>query len=194
MGDFWFYIELGLGHVLDLNAYDHILFLTALAIPFTFRLWKRILALVTIFTVAHCFSLTLSVYDLLQLDEGLIEFLIPITILFTALFNVNDAFKGDSNQNFRIQILATAFFGLIHGLGFSNYFKMLISGQDEKVTPLLGFATGIEISQVVIILGVLLLALLVESGLKIRKQHFILATSIVVILITIPMIFNSWPF
>jgi hypothetical protein len=194
MGDFWFYIELGLGHVLDLRAYDHILFLTALAIPFTFRLWKRILTLVTIFTVAHCFSLTLSVYDLLQLDEGLIEFLIPITILITALFNVKDALKRISNLNFLIQISATAFFGLIHGLGFSNYFKMLIAGQSEKATPLLGFATGIEIAQVVIIMGVLLLALLMESGLKIKKQHFILVTSIGVILITIPMIFNTWPF
>ena len=139
MGDFWFYIELGLGHVLDLSAYDHILFLTALAIPFTFRLWKRILALVTIFTVAHCFSLTLSVYDLLQLDEGLIEFLIPITILITALFNVKDALKRISNLNFLIQISATAFFGLIHGLGFSNYFKMLIAGQERKGDTAIGF-------------------------------------------------------
>ena len=194
MGDFGFYLKLGLEHVLDMKAYDHILFLAALAIPFTFALWKRILALVTIFTIAHCLSLGLAVFNIVELNPQLIEFLIPITIFVTAGFNVKDVFQGNGHRNLMVQSSATAFFGLIHGLGFSNYFKMLMAGEDEKIVPLLGFATGIEISQVVVIMGVLIVAILVQSGLKVKQPHFILATSLGIVAITIPMIYATWPF
>jgi len=191
--DFLFYVELGLGHVLDFNAYDHILFLVALAIPFTFRFWKQILTLVTIFTVAHCLSLAFSVYEIIEVNVAWIEFLIPITILVTALFNVKEVVKKDTALNFKLQSAATAFFGLIHGFGFSNYFKMLMAGEDNKLNPLLGFATGIELSQIVIIIGVLFLAFLLVEKLTLSKRYFVLGTSTVVILITIPMIYNTWP-
>ena len=88
MENFLFYIELGLNHVLDFAAYDHILFLAALSLPFTFRSWKSVLVLATVFTIAHCLSLGLSVYDIMVMDVGLIEFLIPVTILLTAVFNL----------------------------------------------------------------------------------------------------------
>ncbi len=194
MEDFLFYVELGLGHVLDFNAYDHILFLTALAIPFTFRLWKQILTLVTIFTVAHCLSLAFSVYEIVEVNVAWIEFLIPITILMTALFNVKEVVNKDTALNFKLQSAATAFFGLIHGFGFSNYFKMLMAGEDNKLNPLLGFATGIELSQIVIIIGVLILVFLLVERLRLPKSYFVLGTSTIVILITLPMIYTTWPF
>ena len=99
MGDFWFYIQMGLEHVLDLNAYDHILFLTALAVPFTFANWKKVLILATIFTIAHCFSLALSVYGIVEVDVALIEFLIPVTILFTAIHNLFHFNKPAEQRN-----------------------------------------------------------------------------------------------
>ena len=193
MEDFLFYVELGLGHVLDFNAYDHILFLVALAIPFTFRLWKQILTLVTIFTLAHCLSLAFSVYEMVEVNVAWIEFLIPITILVTALFNIKEVIKKDTALNFKLQSAATAFFGLIHGFGFSNYFKMLMAGEENKLNPLLGFATGIEVSQIVIIIGVLFLAFLLVERLRLPKRYFVLGTSIIVILISLPMIYTTWP-
>ncbi|NER09782.1 HupE / UreJ protein [Muriicola jejuensis] len=193
MWSFGFYIELGLGHVLDLSAYDHILFLMALTIPYTFRLWKQVLTLVTIFTVAHCLSLALSVYEVVEVDVALIEFLIPVTILLTALFNLREGLKQHSDLSFKLQAAATGFFGLIHGFGFSNYFKMLMAGEVEKLNPLLGFATGIELSQVVVIVGVLLLAALLEGVLRLPRKYFIIGTTAVVILITLPMIIGTWP-
>ncbi|WP_297760723.1 HupE/UreJ family protein [uncultured Muriicola sp.] len=193
MEHFLFYVELGLGHVLDFNAYDHILFLAALAIPFTFRSWKQILTLVTIFTVAHCLSLAFSVYEIVEVNVAWIEFLIPITILVTALFNVKEIVKKDTALTFKLQSAATVFFGLIHGFGFSNYFKMLMAGEDNKLNPLLGFATGIELSQIIIIIGVLFLAfLLVERG-RLPKRYFVLGTSTIVILISLRMIYTTWP-
>jgi hypothetical protein len=192
--DFLFYVELGLGHVLDFNAYDHILFLAALAIPFTFRLWKQILTLVTIFTIAHCLSLAFSVYEIIEVNVAWIEFLIPITILVTALFNVKEVISKDTALNFKFQSAATAFFGIIHGFGFSNYFKMLMAGEDNKLNPLLGFATGIELSQIVIIIGVLFMVYLLVERLRLPKKYFVLGTSTIVILITLPMIYTTWPF
>ena len=151
MQEFWFYIKLGFNHVMDLAAYDHILFLCALAIPFTFKLWKRVVLLATIFTIAHCISLALSVYEVFSANVKIIEFLIPLTILFTAILNVIFARTASGFLSQYAHILATGFFGIIHGFGFSNYFKMLMAEQDEKLNPLIGFASGIEISQLLII-------------------------------------------
>ncbi len=193
MEDFLFYVELGLDHVLDINAYDHILFLSALAIPFTFRLWKQLLTLVTIFTVAHCLSLAFSVYEIVEINVAWIEFLIPITILITALFNVKEVIKKNTALNFKLQSAATAFFGLIHGFGFSNYFKMLMAGEENKLNPLIGFAAGIELSQIIIIIGMLFLAFLLVEKFTLPKKYFVLGTSLIVILITLPMIYATWP-
>jgi hypothetical protein len=193
MQDFWFYIKLGLDHVLDFSAYDHILFLSALAIPFTFKHWKKVLLLATVFTIAHCFSLMLSVYEVVVMDVSLIEFLIPVTIFLTAIFNVIYLKTLQNYRNIALHVVATTFFGLIHGFGFSNYFKMLISGAEEKLVPLLGFATGIEISQVIIVLLMLALAFVVQSVLNVRYHLFVWIASIIVLLITIPLLYQTFP-
>lgn len=193
MQDFWFYIKLGLDHVLDFSAYDHILFLTALAIPFTFKQWKKVLILASVFTITHCLSLMLSVYAIVEMDVSLIEFLIPVTIFLTALFNILYQNMLHGQKSIALHIAATAFFGLIHGFGFSNYFKMLLSGAEEKVTPLIGFATGIELSQVIIVVSVLVLTYLFQSVLKVKQSIFIWVGSIIVLLITIPMLYQTFP-
>lgn len=110
MQDSWFYVKLGLDHVLDSNAYDHILFLTALALPFTFKSWKKVVLLATVFTITHCASLALSSYDLVLMDAGLIEFLIPVTIVMTAIFNLLYVKMGAEGNNMWLHVLATAFF------------------------------------------------------------------------------------
>lgn len=193
MQDFWFYIKLGFEHVLDFGAYDHILFLTALAIPFTFKSWKQVLILVTIFTIAHCTSLAFSVYGILSINVALIEFLIPVTIALTAIFNFTKVFKKEHVTGIYFQSLATAFFGLIHGFGFSNYFNMLMAEEEDKLAPLLGFATGIEFSQIVIILVVLAVAYVVQSVLKVKQTIFVAVTSILILLTTIPMLVETFP-
>ncbi|MBT8186335.1 MAG: HupE/UreJ family protein [Croceitalea sp.] len=193
MQDFWFYIKLGFEHVLDLGAYDHILFLAALAIPYTFKSWKKVLVLATIFTVAHCTSLALSVYELATVNVGYIEFLIPVTIALMALFNILATYKKEQSNNMLLQALATTFFGLIHGFGFSNYFNMLMAEEVNKLNPLLGFASGIELSQVAIILGVLAFRFALEKSIKPKEEIFIGITSILIILVTIPMLIATFP-
>jgi len=193
MQDFYFYIKLGLNHVLDFGAYDHILFLIALALPFTFKSWKKVVLLATLFTIAHCLSLFLSVYGILVIDVALIEFLIPVTILGTALFNLIYVKSAVENRSLGLHIFATAFFGLIHGFGFSNYFNMLMAEEEEKLGSLLGFASGIEIAQVLIVFVVLGLSYLFLSVLKVKSQLFVTITSILILLITIPMLIATFP-
>lgn len=193
MQDFWFYLQLGLHHVLDIHAYDHILFLTALALPYTFKSWKKVLLLATVFTIAHCTSLALSVYGILTVDIAWIEFLIPVTILATALFDLVYAKKEEHSRGLIWHLVATGFFGLIHGFGFSNYFHMLMADVDEKLGPLIGFAGGIEISQVTVILCVLVLAYIMQSLIGIKQQRFITILSIIIICITIPMLIQTFP-
>lgn len=193
MQDFFFYIKLGLQHVLDFSAYDHILFLLALALPFGFKDWKKILLLATIFTFAHCFSLFLSVFGVLVIDVGWIEFLIPVTILLTALFNLRYLKSKVAHKSIVLHIVATAFFGLIHGFGFSNYFKMLMAEEENKLSPLLSFAIGIEISQVLIVLCMLLITYLFTSILRIKQALFVALVSILIVLATIPMVIATFP-
>lgn len=193
MQDFWFYIKLGLQHVLDFSAYDHILFLIALAIPFTFKSWKKVLVLASVFTITHCLSLALSTYNILTFDVSLIEFLIPVTILLTAIFNLIYVKSKVEHKSIVLHGIATAFFGLIHGFGFSNYFKMLMAEEEDKITPLLGFATGIELSQLLIVLTVLSIAFLLQTFGKIKQSLYITTASIAVLVVTLPMLYHAYP-
>lgn len=189
MSDFWFYTQLGFSHVLDPNGYDHVLFLTALALPFSFVQWKKVFWLATLFTLAHCFSLALAAYGILDVDSGLVELLIPVTILITALFNLYIERRGETVKNvFRTDLLATGFFGLIHGLGFSNYFRMLMAGESGKTVPLLGFAGGIEAAQLLILLVVLTVSYAVVNLAKANRTYYIWGVSLVIAAISLKLI------
>jgi hypothetical protein len=190
MNDFWFYTELGFTHVLDPNGYDHVLFLTALALPFSFGQWRKVFWLATLFTFTHCLSLALAAYGIVEINPDLVELLIPITILSTALFNLYSSDKADaSHRAFQIDLVATGFFGLIHGLGFSNYFRMLMAGEDEKTGALLGFAAGIEAAQLLVLLAVLTLTYVVLNGLKVPRKYYVWGLSLVIALISLKLIF-----
>jgi len=193
MYDFWFYCKLGINHVLDWGAYDHVLFLSALTAPFTFKYWKKVVVLATLFTIAHCLSLIFSAYDIINVDVELIEFLIPLTILLTAFFNIAQVFLVPGKNKAYLLEFATTFFGIIHGFGFSNYFSMLVSEEEEKIGPLLGFASGIEISQIIIIFSILTLAFIMQNKFGMKQSVFTVLISSAIVLLTIPMLINSWP-
>ena len=193
MQDFWLYIKLGLEHVLDPNAYDHILFLAALAVPLTFKSWKHVVLLATVFTITHCTSLAFSVYEVYTVDVALIEFLIPVTIALTALFNLYQVVLRRDHIKLEFHMLATAFFGLVHGFGFSNYFRLFMAEEEHKLVPLLGFATGIELSQVTVIFVVLAITYLFRNLLGLKATLFVGIASILILINTIPMLLETFP-
>ncbi len=192
MSEFWIYLEIGLRHVLDIKAYDHVLFLMALTVPYAFKDWKRVLLLVSIFTVGHTLALLLSVFEVLTVNSDLVEFLIPITIMITALYNLFTAGKTQKSDNISVVGFITLFFGIIHGLGFSNYFKAILSGNpSDKVLPLLEFALGIEVAQIIVVIAVLILSYLFQGFLRFSKRDFTLVFSAFVIGVVIPMLLSA---
>ncbi len=192
MSQFWLYFQLGLEHVLDWNAYDHILFLVVLVASYSFLTWKKVFWLVTIFTLGHTISLFLSVYNIVLVNKDWVEFLIPVTILVTAVFNIINAKKRENKNNISLLYFSTAFFGVIHGLGFSSYFKMISSGSDNIFLPLLEFALGIEAAQIIVVLVVLILSFLLQNVLQFARRDWILVASAIVIGIIIPILKENY--
>lgn len=191
LDSFWFNVEYGINHVLDTNAYDHVLFLIVLTIPYVFKDWKRVLLLVSIFTLGHTLSLVLAAYAVVSVNAAVVEFLIPITIMVVALFNVFTAGKGAQKEKVGVLFLSTLFFGLIHGLGFAREFKMLLGDSDNKLVLLLEFALGIELAQVIIVFMVLFLGYVVQTIFRFSKRDWIMVISAIVVGLVIPMILNS---
>ncbi len=189
--NFWFNVKYGINHVLDLNGYDHILFLMVLTVPYLFKDWKRVLLLVSLFTLGHTLSLVLAAYDYVSVNGKLVEFLIPITILITALYNVFTAGKKDKGGKIGLLFFATLFFGLVHGLGFAREFKMF-AGKSESILELLvEFALGIEIAQVIIVFVVLFIGFLFQILFRFSRRDWVMVLSAVVVGLVIPMIMNS---
>ena len=191
LDNFWFHVEYGINHVLDINAYDHVLFLIVLTVPYLFKDWKRVLLLVSLFTLGHTLSLVLAAYNVVSVNGQLVEFLIPVTILIVALFNVFTAGKGAQKERVGVLFFSTLFFGLIHGLGFAREFQILVGRADNKFVTLIEFALGIEIAQVIIVFIVLFLGYVMQTVFRFTKRDWIMVVSAIVVGLVIPMILGS---
>ena len=190
MDDFMLYFKMGLNHVLDFSAIDHILFLIVLTVVFSFKQWKKVLWLITLFTLGHSLSLGLAAFGIVEISVDLIEFLIPLTIFITAVINLFTAKKTSKGKE-NINLVFALFFGLIHGLGFSNYFKMMIGQEEDKVLPLLEFALGIEAAQVITVLSILSLGFFFQNIFNVNRRDWILVFSSIVIGFSIQMMIDS---
>jgi hypothetical protein len=153
MKDFIFYFKVGWTHILSWDATDHIYFITALAVVYTFFDWKKVLILVTAFTIGHAITLYLSALDLFRLDAAWVEFAIPCTIVLTALSNL--LVKPAQSLSGVIQYALALGFGLIHGLGYANYIKMILARDQQLVWSLFSFNLGLETGQILVVLMVL---------------------------------------
>lgn len=183
---FSIYLELGFDHILDLKGYDHIVFLVALCALYTLREWKRILILVTAFTIGHSLTLALSSLDILPVNATLVELLIPVTIMITALFNL--VTKKDVEKDWKPGYGMALFFGLIHGMGFSNFFKSLLGKEAEIIKPLFAFNLGVELGQICIVAAIILINLLLVRVLKVPQRVWTISLSVLAIALSIYMI------
>lgn len=192
MSEFWIFFEKGLRHILDLSVYDHILFLIALTIPYAFKDWKRLLLLVTIFTIGHTAALLLSVSGVMIIKVNLVTFLIPSTILIIAFFNLFTAGKSSKQESISVIGFVTLFFGMIHGLSFAAYFKTLVNDSPQsQLLPLSEFSLGIETSQIIVVFIVLILSYIVQTFFRFSKRDWTLVMSSFVIGVVLQMIISS---
>ena len=168
MHPFEFYLKLGFEHIANLNGYDHILFLVVLCAVYQINQWRNILILVTAFTIGHSITLFIVSLDFFSIPSRIIKLLIPVTILITSLQNVINIKQIENSTRMGKNYFMALFFGLIHGMDFSNYFKALIMSPDEIVIPLLGFNIGIELGQLLIVLFIVLISFIFLNIIKIK--------------------------
>lgn len=172
MSEFQLYFGLGRDHILDANGYDHILFVIALCVLYSISEWKRVLILVTAFTVGHSITLALATLEIISVDAALVEFLIPLTILITAVSNIFKRTEGHSGRSLQLNYAYAAFFGLIHGMGFSNYLKSIL-GRDESIfTQLLAFNLGLELGQIIIVALFLVIGFILVDVFSVNRRDW----------------------
>ncbi|QOI96700.1 MAG: HupE/UreJ family protein [Flammeovirgaceae bacterium] len=178
MSEFELYFGLGKNHILDYsNGYDHILFVVALCVLYAWRDWKRVLILVTAFTIGHSVTLALATLNIVSVNAGLIEFLIPLTIFITAISNL---FKNEQHLSDRSLWLSygyALFFGLIHGLGFSNYLRSILGKDRSIVSQLFAFNVGLEFGQIIIVIVFLTTAFIVVDLFTVNRRDWKLVVS-----------------
>ena len=180
------YLELGFDHISDLNGYDHILFIVALCAAYSIAQWRQLIILVTAFTIGHCITLALAGLSYVRAPELLIEVLIPVTIMLTAIQNLLS--KNTTARSWRTMYLVPILFGLIHGLGFSNYFRSLFDPGDNIVLELLAFNLGVELGQLGIVALFLLITYVVVKLLKVPERTWRMIVSIIAIVLSAVML------
>lgn len=191
MQDFAFYFKIGWQHIISWDALDHILFVIALSAIYLMANWKQVLVLVTAFTIGHSLTLALSVYNIISVNDKLVEFLIPCTIVATAVFNFFQ--KDFSPKSLRLNYFLALFFGLIHGLGFANTIRFMLAKNQSIGWSLFAFNIGLEVGQVLVVFCILLLSFLIVSKLNVQRKWWVWALSGVAFCIALKMMVERIP-
>jgi hypothetical protein len=192
MQDFLFYLNLGWEHIISLDALDHQLFVLALIAVYSFSDLKKVLILVTAFTIGHSITLALSTFDIIRINSDWVEFLIPLTIVLTSLNNIliRNKKQSQNNANYYLALI----FGLIHGMGFANTARVMIAKSQSIAVPLLGFNIGLELGQIVIVFGILMLLFILLKLFKVNQKDWILFVSSGVFALSLKMTLERIPF
>ena len=191
MGDLGFYFDMGWHHIMDWEALDHLLFITALSAIYLIGNWKKVLILVTAFTIGHSLTLALSVFDVVRVSSKWVEFLIPCTIIATAVFNFMQ--KDFEARSLRLNYVLALFFGLIHGLGFANAIRFMLAKDQHIGLSLFGFNAGLEAGQIVVVAGILLTSYLVVNVSGLKRKWWVWTLSGLAFCIASKMAWDRWP-
>ena len=189
MQDFAFYFKLGWQHIISLDALDHLLFILALSAIYLLSNWRQVLVLVTAFTIGHSLTLALSVYKILAVNDSLVEFLIPCTIIITAVFNFFQ--KDFTPKSLRLNYFLALFFGLIHGLGFANTIRFMLVKNQGIGWSLFSFNIGLEAGQIVVVMCILLLSFLIVNKGQAKRKWWVWALSGVAFCIALKMVVET---
>jgi hypothetical protein len=192
INDFWFYFTEGWKHIISWGALDHQLFILALAVIYTFTEWKKVLILVTAFTIGHSVTLVLSVLDIIRINGRLVEFLIPITIILTAVWNI--LFARNNQKKINTNYFLALFFGLIHGLGFANSIRIMLASNQSLGVGLFSFNAGLEVGQIVMVLFILAFTKLFTDWIKVPRSAYIVSVSIFILIISANIAINRITF
>lgn len=192
MQDFIFYLKLGWEHIISLDAMDHQLFVLALIVVYSFNDFKKLLILVTAFTIGHSITLALSVLDAFRIPSDWVEFLIPLTIVITAFDNI--LLRNRTKSLIKMNYWLALFFGLVHGMGFANIARMTMAEEQSIAVPLLGFNIGLEIGQIVVVIVFLVLSVIITNLFRVSKKDWIMFISSATFALALKMSLERIPF
>lgn len=192
MQDFGFYFGLGWEHIISKNALDHQLFIAAIAAIYLLKDWKQVLILVTAFTIGHSVTLALSVFDVIRFSSSWVEFLIPCTIIITAVSNLFQ--KKFTAKSIRINYFLALAFGLIHGMGFANSIRFMLASDQSVGWGLFGFNVGLEVGQIVVVVVLLLLAYLIINIFRVNRREWVIFLSAAIFSLALKMALERLPF
>jgi hypothetical protein len=191
MQDLGFYFEIGWQHIIAWDALDHLLFVLALSAIYLISNWKQVLVLITAFTIGHSLTLALSVYDIVSVDDKWVEFLIPCTIIVTAVLNLLE--KNYEPRSLRLNYFLALFFGLIHGLGFANAIRFMLAKDQSIGWSLFSFNIGLEAGQIVVVTGILFLSFLAVNKAGLKRKWWVWGLSIITLSIAFKMAWERFP-
>lgn len=191
MRDFGFYFQLGWEHIIGMEALDHQLFILVLSAVFLLKDWKQVLILVTAFTIGHSVTLALSVFDIIRFSSRWVEFLIPCTIVFTAITNLFK--KNFSPKAIQVNYFLALFFGLIHGMGFANSIRFMLASDQQIGWGLFGFNVGLEAGQIAVVIVLLLVSSLLVALFKINRREWVIFISAGVLGLSLKMALERLP-
>ena len=191
MQDFLFYLQLGWEHIISKDALDHQLFILALIAIFSFRDWKKVLILVTAFTIGHSLTLVLSALDVFRFPSDCVEYLIPCTIVFTALDNI--IFSKNEKKLIQLNYYLALLFGLIHGMGFANSVRMMLANEQDITLPLFGFNVGLELGQIIVVAIALFIHYIFSEVLKLSNKIWIYIISVPIFIFALKMALERIP-
>lgn len=193
MHDFWLYFSLGRQHIMALNGLDHLLFVAALCLRYLITDWKKLLLLITAFTIGHSLTLALSIFNIIHISSLWVEFLIPASIVLTAASNLFVK-KFTFKTKYPVIYFMALFFGLIHGLGFSNYLRSLLGRGSSIVLQLFAFNIGLEVGQLLIVISILLISFVCLNVIKINRREYLLFVSGCILGVALQMALTRIPF
>lgn len=191
MSDATLYFGMGWEHILSFGAIDHLLFILALMATYLLRNWQQVLILITAFTVGHSLTLALSVYNIISFNQQWVEFLIPCTIIVTALSNLNT--NRLEKRNSRFNYLLALMFGLVHGMGFASTIRFMLAKDQTIALPLLSFNIGLEVGQVIVVICILLIGYLLINKLKLPQKWWVWSLSMASVVVGLKMAVSRWP-
>ena len=179
MDEFYIWFSTGFTHILDLNGYDHILYVMVLCVMFSYKEWKQLLTLITAFTIGHSLTLAASVFNMIHIKQGVIEVIIPLTILITCILNMLSLTKDIlevKSFNYGLALI----FGFVHGMGFSYLLKSLLARQESVFLPLISFNFGLETGQLVIVMAMVILSFFLFTFTRLKNKYWVLVISAIV--------------
>jgi hypothetical protein len=191
MNDFNLYFQTGWQHIISWDALDHLLFIAALAAIYQWHNWRQVLVLVTAFTIGHSLTLALSVYDIYRFNQNWVEFLIPITIIITAVSNL--ILQKRLSTSLRLNYVLALLFGLIHGMGFANTIRFMLASDQKIAVPLVSFNLGLEVGQILVVALLLSAGWLLMKKLQLERKYWVVFWSVICVLQSTQMAWHRWP-